>query len=597
MSNASLSQSDIADLQSGSAMVQSGEYERAIGLLGTVAQRTRHPEALHLFGYALAQAGRRDDACKVLVAVLELAPRHAHYWNSYGSLLNEKGDRSGAADALRHAVTLNPDLGDAWLNLGIVHHADAKVADAVQALQQAVRLLPNSARPHVLLGKIADQSADHAGAEGHFQNALRLNPGDSRVRHNLARALRLLNQEDQALVEIERAIADGSQTAESYTLRAHLLAECGETEKAIEQYQTTIARFPEWLDAHETLARLLPQAGRPEEALASYRRILEAGEGSEALWLSAMTAAKDLGDADTILQWSADGRKRFGDTLSRSLLENSALQMLGEHERAITALNALSQQYPGEAAVQLYLSHSALCLHDPHLAQRHAEKAVQIAPHNQTGWAHLSVIWRMLDDPREEWLADYDRLVIPLSVELPVGLSDTLTDLHTMRFHPAEQSLRGGTQTRGNLFDRQEPDIRALVKNIQSEVEAALVKLPVDTSHPFLSRLSKGIDFTGSWSVRLQNAGYHINHIHPQGWLSSALYVQLPGSISQDSGSLVFGVPDASFGLDWAPRRIELPEVGKIVIFPSYLWHGTRAFTEGDIRMSVAFDALPASVT
>ena len=43
-------------------------------------------------------------------------------------------------------------------------------------------------------------------------------------------------------------------------------------------------------------------------------------------------------------------------------------------------------------------------------------------------------------------------------------------------------------------------------------------------------RKRAGYRIAGSWSVQLQPGGFHINHVHPQGWLSSAYYVELPES-------------------------------------------------------------------
>jgi hypothetical protein len=102
------------------------------------------------------------------------------------------------------------------------------------------------------------------------------------------------------------------------------------------------------------------------------------------------------------------------------------------------------------------------------------------------------------------------------------------------------------------------------------------------------------IDFAGSWSVRLRSAGLHINHIH-DGWMSSALYVSLPPEVSDgQAGALTFGIPDAALGLDLPARRIETPKVGRLIVFPSYFWHGTTPFESAEPRLTVAFDALPA---
>jgi hypothetical protein len=36
-----------------------------------------------------------------------------------------------------------------------------------------------------------------------------------------------------------------------------------------------------------------------------------------------------------------------------------------------------------------------------------------------------------------------------------------------------------------------------------------------------------------------------------------------------------------------------LPKEGQLVIFPSYLWHGTTPFVAEEPRLTLAFDALP----
>jgi hypothetical protein len=263
---------------------------------------------------------------------------------------------------------------------------------------------------------------------------------------------------------------------------------------------------------------------------------------------------------------------------------------------------------PYSAPLHILLTHSLLRAGDAKQAESHALWATELAPLDQSGWAYLTIIWRMLGDAREHWLADYHRLVMPIAVPTPEGyggdaafldqLAETVTTRHNMRAHPAEQSLRGGTQTRSNLFEANAPILRDLAHAISLSVERELSKLPVDARHPFLGRLTGTTTYAGSWSVRLRDQGFHINHIHPSGWLSSAYYVSLPLEImgeanSLPAGALAFGVPDDALGITLAPRRIERPEPGKLVIFPSYLWHGTIPFRSETPRLTIAFDALP----
>ena len=135
---------------------------------------------------------------------------------------------------------------------------------------------------------------------------------------------------------------------------------------------------------------------------------------------------------------------------------------------------------------------------------------------------------------------------------------------------------------------------------MKTQIEACLAGLPKDDTHPFLGRNTGRARFAGSWSVRLRSGGFHISHIHHTGWISSALYISLPKEVAAlpdgatGPGALMFGVPDETLDLDLTPRRVEPPRVGRLVIFPSYFWHGTIPFESEQPRLTVAFDALPA---
>jgi hypothetical protein len=154
--------------------------------------------------------------------------------------------------------------------------------------------------------------------------------------------------------------------------------------------------------------------------------------------------------------------------------------------------------------------------------------------------------------------------------------------------------VRGGTQTDGPLLSRIDPVIRHLRKAIVGAVESYVAELPPqDERHPLLrQRRGRRVRFSGSWSVRLRSEGHHSNHVHPLGWISSALYVALPKRAADDSGWLTLGEPDRKLGVDLPPwRRIE-PKPARLALFPSWMWHGTVPFAEGE-RLTVAFDVAP----
>src|SRR5690606_6986059 len=218
---------------------------------------------------------------------------------------------------------------------------------------------------------------------------------------------------------------------------------------------------------------------------------------------------------------------------------------------------------------------------------------------------------QLLEDPREQWLLDYQRMIRQVEVPPAAGYADTesffaalaevLTSLHRTRAHPIDQTLRGGTQTNGFLFRLKHPLLRELEAQIRVAVREALSTFPSEPEHPFWGRRPRGDDvrFSGAWSVRLRSAGYHTNHVQPMGWISSALYVALPDEVrTSDSraGYIQFGVPLLDKDLGLPPRRVVKPEVGTLVLFPSYMWHGTIPFESQQPRLTVAFELLPAPV-
>jgi hypothetical protein len=116
-----------------------------------------------------------------------------------------------------------------------------------------------------------------------------------------------------------------------------------------------------------------------------------------------------------------------------------------------------------------------------------------------------------------------------------------------------------------------------------------------DPQHPLGARRSGDYRVKGCWSVKLRAGGHHVNHLHPEGWLSSADYVALPPGLGEGdarAGWIKFGEPRLPLPACGIERMVE-PKVGRLVLFPSYMWHGTVPFAAGE-RLTIAFDVVPA---
>jgi hypothetical protein len=117
-----------------------------------------------------------------------------------------------------------------------------------------------------------------------------------------------------------------------------------------------------------------------------------------------------------------------------------------------------------------------------------------------------------------------------------------------------------------------------------------------DETHPLFGRKRDAFHFAGSWSSRLHDCGFHTNHIHPKGWISSCYYVAVPDAVDdavEKQGWLKLGEPSFDVPLNEAIRRTVKPVPGRLVLFPSYMWHGTIPFHSTQSRTTIAFDAVP----
>jgi uncharacterized protein (TIGR02466 family) len=157
------------------------------------------------------------------------------------------------------------------------------------------------------------------------------------------------------------------------------------------------------------------------------------------------------------------------------------------------------------------------------------------------------------------------------------------------------QSLRHGTETTEDLTRSSDPVIQALFKAFDEPIREYLARIG-HGDDPLRRRHRGNYRFNGSWSVRLRSSGYHNNHVHPRGWISSAFYVDLPDDMkhaSNNDGCLAFAEPGIVTTPPLHAEHVVRPQPGMLVLFPSYFWHGTVPFNSEQTRLTVAFDVLP----
>ena len=434
-----------------------------------------------------------------------------------------------------------------------------------------------------------------------YRQASAARPSSGVAQHNVAATLGDLGRHAESLTAADRARALGLDAPETWLVKARAHLGLAELDAAEAAFREATRRRPDYVDAHRDLAQLLwmrsadaalalaalDAAPRTSALLALRARVLEfAGDLEQAA--AALQQAMGAAPGDPGLQVYASalaaGRGRAEDAL----------------DHAQTA-SGLAPNDPGPAAA---LCTALLGVGRAQDAARLATDLLAGAPHDQHLLALQATAWRLADDPRWRELWD-PQLVQAYTLEAPPGWSDlqhwlgdlrsALEGLHgNMLSHPLEQSLRGGSQTSQNLRAVEHPAVTAFFDAIDTPVRAYLDHVGRGEG-PLPSRNTGEYGIKGVWSVRLRQGGRHVDHVHSEGWISSAFYVDLPSTLDapEREGWIRFGRPPFPTRPPIEPFLHVRPEPGRLVLFPSYLWHGTVPFTSDEQRLTVAFDLVP----
>lgn len=559
---------------------------------------------LNALAMLLADRHQLDEAKALLQSAIELSPDEAVLQNNLGNLLYRADDPAAAERAYHKAVTLKSDYAEAWFNLGVVRSALERREEAVTAYERAIAIAPNYWPAQVQIGAMLHQKGDNLAALKALDAAMPAAANSYDAHYYRGTVLHALKRHNEAVAAFGQAILLRPQRFEAHYALAGTLAASGREDEAIHSYKRAIEAQPDYLPAHREYNNLVHAMGKDVRALQSYAfGRSQSGDTPELLLAEAelMLRLNDGAAAERLLRLAPPDRGDIASALGRAL----ALQ--SRFEEAAEILHRAVRAEP--LAVRHYHALAIILLRQGDAAQAHdiLLEALALNPHHQATLAYLTLVYRRLGKSEFSRLFDPALLVREYRLPVPAGFADTnsfngalaaeLERLHTRRSAPIDQTLQGGTQTAAALFDRDVREIGLLQDAIREAVADFIKSLPRDARHPFLSRQDTEFHFSGSWSCRLASGGFHTNHIHEEGWISSAYYAALPDNLGAGSqGALRFGQSNLLLGRDDIPSHIVQPEVGKLVLFPSYYWHGTEPFHAAQSRLAVAFDILPGSV-
>lgn len=174
-------------------------------------------------------------------------------------------------------------------------------------------------------------------------------------------------------------------------------------------------------------------------------------------------------------------------------------------------------------------------------------------------------------------------------------LMDKIIEHHkgNLNDYLSQPMLKNGKQSSGNLFLLEYDFIRALEKILIGRVEAYRQKFQT-SGEGFIKNWPNKYSLYG-WLVSIGKGGNLGPHIHKDGWVSGALYFNVPKKDGSDDGNFAASLHGENYPSDNKNYPSKVVDVNKrdLCMFPSSLFHYTIPFESEEERISFAFDVIP----
>ena len=563
-------------------------------------------DVLHLMSLIKKAQGDLGEAERLLRAAISADLKEGAFYNELGTLVQARGGTEEAARLYRAAIVLlGEDSHNAYINLVRCLLALGDLSGAEIEARTFVARFP-TADAWSVLSQVQtamqrfDEAADSAA------QAYSLAPDRRQLRHNLAVALERAGDSAGALEQLEALTSDGIDTPDLAVSLARALQAHGRAEEAESILADAAKHWPTAIAVHSSLARMRWARGDHDGAGAELEEAVKRNPEDVSLRLACadvLTRTQKLSRAETIL---SDGLMRAPDHPALLSSMGVVLDEANRVREALLFLKRAAALTPGVVQTHRNLVPTLLRGNEAEEALDIVRMMLKRMPDDQELIAYEAMALRMLGDPLYRTLYDFDRLVKTYDIPAPrgyftidnfnAGLSESLAPLFKASKSSMDQNVRNGIQTQSSLLATRDVNIDAFLTAMETPLRDYVENLIAHPQDPVGRRKGPRLNYMSCWATRLDTRGFHMNHVHPSGWISATYYVALPNlsnEAEQRAGWLKLGEPRyATPGC--TPERYIEPKEGKLVVYPSYMWHGTIPFSGAGKRVAISFEIGPA---
>jgi tetratricopeptide (TPR) repeat protein len=403
-------------------------------------------------------------------------------------------------------------------------------------------------------------------------------------------------------------ITPGDDSEDPFVLRDRAVAaqSKGRIRDAVALLRRAIEAVPDSPDLHHDLGAAFEEMGEFANAVESYQEAIE-------LKPDYAEAMNNLGNALLGLRREADAFAAYRraeavapDSPSVQINIANRLELEGQIDEAIRRYRRAMELGPRLTIAHFPLARTLLAAGEPEQALAMVDRCLELNSRVQGAIALKGLLLQELGRPDEaRQVVDLDRFLKVFHPPPPDGYA-SMAAFHreliehaenhpTLVFELYGSSTHNGRHSFNLLWDEAKPAqaLKAMLQAVYAEYVDMLI---ADAPNPLL--LDPMPAFRVQAQAQLLNSGGYLEpHVHPDGWLSGAYYVQIPEALrdsATQAGWIEFGRPPPHVRITVEPETRTLePEEGTVVLFPSYFFHGVKPFESPDLRISLGTDMIP----
>ena len=580
---------------------QRGDLKQAAKLFDQCHKKLSQPNHMHACAETYFKVGRYSDAQVILKKLLKQVNITPQIMSLSGDINKATGKLDAAVKDYRQAVTMAPKTPELHYNLALALFANSNIIEARVALERALNIRPDYVKALVLLGRCLAATEQFDDAQQVFTKAITIEPNNYLPHYRLGRLHVYKGNSAKATESLGASLDINQQLMPAQEALVLNSIYSGEHQTTADLIEASLRIAPN----NESILAIATDWAIENKQDNPYHYYDKAWQNRPTAnlfkdFINSLILSSDSSRAEILM---ADYEASIGKDLAWESAKLKILETQGHYEEMIS----LIKSSPRRSKHQMYncLAHFAL----GHYGTSYdcAQKLHHSQPSNQYYLALLTTALRCLGDKRYDQLADYNKLILQANLDtqfensprfrdFKTDLIAHLNQLHVTRRAPLQQSVRGGTQTPGNLFAQSKSPLIHSLKHSIADVSqpffSRLKSAGLNESHPIITAFPDTPYFHASWSIRTAEGGFHKSHIHSKGWYSSACYIDVPEVINDesDAGYLVLGKPPFKTKDELEPDYSIKPKAGSLILFPSYVWHATQSYQGKGNRLVVAFD-------